>query len=220
MVIRVPKGSEAVYVGHGMFIPRGESMLPETPPPMKTQQMNGITNLLSAVSTSIVVTVKDKMLKFPVPKAKVSFKCKNTGTEITGETDMSGKVTMPYNCVSCTGIYGDLNGDGIVNVVDRMYIEQYFAGIRSLDACQLLRADVNGDGVVNVDDATLMTNYFMELPGEKGKTGQPIPNSIDIEASAGLFGEMYGKSTVNISSTDTTIKVEILTEPKVNSKRR
>jgi len=85
-----------------------------------------------------------------------------------------GIITIEAPSAECTGIYGDVNGDGIVNGVDAQFIAQYVAGTRTLDACQLKKADVNGDGIVDAVDAQYIANFTVgNTP--YGKTGQPYP---------------------------------------------
>lgn len=51
-----------------------------------------------------------------------------------------------------TGVKGDVNGDGDVNVSDISKVAAHVKGIKSLSGDELDRADVNGDGVVQVND--------------------------------------------------------------------
>ncbi|MBR3611186.1 MAG: leucine-rich repeat protein [Oscillospiraceae bacterium] len=51
-------------------------------------------------------------------------------------------------------IYGDINGDGKVNVIDANLIRRYAAKMIELEEEQLSVADVNGDGKVNVLDTS------------------------------------------------------------------
>ena len=56
-------------------------------------------------------------------------------------------------------LYGDVNGDGTVNVIDAMLTARGAAKKITLDTDQLAAADVNGDGAVNVIDAMLIARY-------------------------------------------------------------
>jgi hypothetical protein len=60
-------------------------------------------------------------------------------------------------------IFGDVNGDGVVNTADAMMILRYVAELVELDAKQLKAADVNGDGSVTTADAMLILRYVAEL---------------------------------------------------------
>lgn len=68
--------------------------------------------------------------------------------QYSGECIQKTLVTMP------NFIKGDVNGDGIINIVDVTEIQKQAAGKGNLTAEQLVVADYNGDGMVNVMDAT------------------------------------------------------------------
>ena len=54
-------------------------------------------------------------------------------------------------------IYGDANGDGVVDLTDASLIQQYLAGY---DVTVETSADANGDGVVDLTDASLIQQYL------------------------------------------------------------
>ncbi len=58
---------------------------------------------------------------------------------------------------------GDVNGDGIVSIIDSTEIQKYLAEITTLTDTQLKAGDVNGDGIVSVMDATDIQKYLSEL---------------------------------------------------------
>ncbi|MBQ7874339.1 MAG: dockerin type I repeat-containing protein, partial [Oscillospiraceae bacterium] len=62
-----------------------------------------------------------------------------------------------------TVLYGDVNGDGKVNVLDANLVRRHAAELIELDETQAVAADVNGDGKVNVLDANLIRRYAAEL---------------------------------------------------------
>ena len=53
-------------------------------------------------------------------------------------------------------VYGDINGDGLVNSTDAAIIYRYANGKISFTEAQIAAADVNGDSVVNSSDAALV----------------------------------------------------------------
>ena len=57
-------------------------------------------------------------------------------------------------------LYGDVDNDGVVSVMDANTIQRYIDQAITLTDLQLLAADVNLDGVVSVIDATLIQNYL------------------------------------------------------------
>ncbi len=76
--------------------------------------------------------------------------------------------------VASSIMYGDVNGDGVINIHDSVLVNKYIMGTETLTEEQKMAADVNGDGVVNVLDATLISRMFLgliyEFPAEAGPT--------------------------------------------------
>ena len=70
------------------------------------------------------------------------------------------------------GNYGDVNGNGIITIVDRMFAAHAVAGIRILSPEELKRADVDGDGRVTASDVALIAQYLAgiisKFPAEGG----------------------------------------------------
>ena len=62
-----------------------------------------------------------------------------------------------------TIVYGDINGDGKVNVIDAGLLVQHCRKITTLSEEQLKVCDLNGDGKVNVIDAGLLVQYCRKL---------------------------------------------------------
>ncbi len=64
--------------------------------------------------------------------------------------------------------YGDVNGDGIINVVDAIMVLSYVVEIITLEPQQRLRANVNGDinNSISVNDAILILQYCVGLINE------------------------------------------------------
>ena len=69
-----------------------------------------------------------------------------------------------------SGILGDANMSGDVDVSDASYIQRYIAGLVSFtDDNQYILADVDFDGDVDVNDSTLIQHYTGGLVDEFGK---------------------------------------------------
>lgn len=71
-----------------------------------------------------------------------------------------------------TGMKGDVNKDGTVNVADATIVQKFIAHMTDTNGKQFIdvnntddmyAADVNGDGVINVADATLIQKYIVKL---------------------------------------------------------
>ncbi|MBR3953361.1 MAG: S8 family serine peptidase [Oscillospiraceae bacterium] len=56
-------------------------------------------------------------------------------------------------------VFGDVNDDGKVNIVDAYLVRRYTAKLDTFTGRQLYAGDVNGDGEVNVMDANLIRRY-------------------------------------------------------------
>ena len=57
-------------------------------------------------------------------------------------------------------LYGDANGDGVINGIDITLIRRAIAGGYELQGYDETAADVNRDGVVNGMDVTLIRRYL------------------------------------------------------------
>ena len=108
--------------------------------------------------------------------AKIVFKVKessdsqgvkttNIGLKATQVTNVSG-VTVP---VTTTGSIisigvalnvGDVNGDNAINLLDALWILQYYNGVRTFDDSAFKRADVNNSNRVDLVDALMIMKYY------------------------------------------------------------
>ena len=58
-------------------------------------------------------------------------------------------------------LIGDVNLDGVINIIDVTTIQKYLVGTCNLNEVQLYAADVNGDNVVSILDATELQGMIM-----------------------------------------------------------
>lgn len=58
-------------------------------------------------------------------------------------------------------MYGDVNGDGNISVIDGVYILRDVLGLKKLNADQKIVADVNGDGEITTVDCVLIQRHVM-----------------------------------------------------------
>lgn len=70
------------------------------------------------------------------------------------------------NSVNCGGPIGDLDGNGLVNVIDAVILLRYSVSLFSLTPQQLLFADANGDGHVTLADVIVILRYIAGLVEE------------------------------------------------------
>lgn len=76
--------------------------------------------------------------------------------------------TFKITLTEKTILIGDVNSDGVVNILDATETQKYVAGLIELTDEQKLPADVNGDGIINIVDATQIQKYLAELVTELG----------------------------------------------------
>jgi thiol-disulfide isomerase/thioredoxin len=81
-----------------------------------------------------------------------------TFTDADG-TSVSATAESGVFTIGLPGLRGDANGDGVVNVVDAMFVAQYAVGNRDASTLNMANADANLDGTVNVVDAMFIAQY-------------------------------------------------------------
>ncbi len=69
-------------------------------------------------------------------------------------------------------IYGDINADGVISIVDATELQKLLVDSRELTFDESKIADVNESQKIDVADATAIQKYLTGLDGA-GKTGQP-----------------------------------------------
>lgn len=77
---------------------------------------------------------------------------------------------QPATEPSGNAVYGDVNGDGDITVVDATLVQKHVVQLETLSADKQILADVNGDNTISVVDATLIQKYVVQLK-DWGRTG-------------------------------------------------
>ena len=77
---------------------------------------------------------------------------------------------QPATEPSGNAVYGDINGDGDITVVDATLVQKHVVQLETLSADKQILADVNGDNTISVVDATLIQKYIVQLK-DWGLTG-------------------------------------------------
>lgn len=77
---------------------------------------------------------------------------------------------QPATEPSGNAVYGELNGDGDITIVDATLVQKHVAQLETLSADKQILADVNGDNTISVVDATLIQKYIVQLK-DWGRTG-------------------------------------------------
>ncbi len=68
-------------------------------------------------------------------------------------------LVLPTNALACSGVAGDVNDDGSVNVSDQVYLYNWMFLGGPAPPC-MAQADVNGDCGVNISDYIYLSNYI------------------------------------------------------------
>ncbi|MGN0621570.1 MAG: dockerin type I domain-containing protein [Porcipelethomonas sp.] len=83
------------------------------------------------------------------------FENEEIGGYAGGSNDNTDNLYIRNSTVQ-VGMYGDITGDGEIDVFDAIQVAQYTVGKKSLTAQQLLAADMNGDNAIDVFDAIII----------------------------------------------------------------
>ena len=86
-----------------------------------------------------------------------SWNSKTSGAVATGDiVEIDSKKTFQIV------VYGDINGDANISVVDLLFIKKYILGEISLGEPNKKAADINKDGKVDVVDLLLLKKYLLQ----------------------------------------------------------
>lgn len=77
---------------------------------------------------------------------------------------------QPTTEPSGNAVYGEVNGDGDITIVDATLVQKHVVQLETLSADKQILADVNGDNTISVVDATLIQKYIVNLK-DWGRTG-------------------------------------------------
>ena len=77
---------------------------------------------------------------------------------------------QPATDPSGNAVYGEVNGDGDITIVDATLVQKHVVQLETLSADKQILADVNGDNTISVVDATLIQKYIVQLK-DWGRTG-------------------------------------------------
>ena len=115
-----------------------------------------------------------------------------------------------------TILYGDVNLDSKVSVLDVITISKYNAEIITLNEDQLLAADCDADGVVNLNDVDSLMNRMVEniteLPAEVKARERDYFESHTFEEFLALSEEEIGAISETIATTYEFINRKISSE--------
>jgi hypothetical protein len=90
--------------------------------------------------------------------AKATYTISVSADTVTGETETSDNV---FCCTVVVSIPGDVNGNGIVNILDAITLGNSFLTTSSSSNWNP-NADINDDNVINILDSIIMGMHFLE----------------------------------------------------------
>ncbi len=126
----------------------------------------------SGVETDAVYNAQDNItVSVPYETAKVTIKLDLSAFDYATKTGAKFTITVEDTSAPAGPLYGDVNGDGEVNVADATEIQKAGIGLVELTAEQAILADVNQDGRVSILDTTMIQKYSVGMAGT-GVAGQ------------------------------------------------
>ena len=109
-------------------------------------------------------TVKDFVDTFSLKNCEVKV-YKADGSESTGNIGTGNKISIVSagNEIAAftTLVYGDVNGDGIINIIDLGMVDRYILNAYDITGMNLKACDVNRDGVVNIIDLGMIDRQIL-----------------------------------------------------------
>ena len=144
----------------------GEQYPGRTDPPIS---LNGSSKAFSLTKAG---TWEDTTLTPTKVEIEATDVTKGSAAEPTTKPVPSTQPTtaQPATEPSGNAVYGDVNGDGDITVVDATLVQKHVVQLETLSADKQILADVNGDNTISVVDATLIQKYVVQLK-DWGRTG-------------------------------------------------
>ncbi len=124
------------------------------------------TNYMTNITLGTTVESLIKKLEATNPYASINItnsgnKAKTSGSIVTGDkiTIESGENSKTFTAV----IYGDLNGDGAINVVDLGKVQKHLLKVSTLTGAYLEAADTDKNGTINVVDLGKVQKHLLKV---------------------------------------------------------
>lgn len=157
--------------------------------PGRTDTPIGLNGSSKAFSLTKAGTWEDTTLTPTKVEIEATDVTKGSAAEPTTKPVPSTQPTtaQPATEPSGNAVYGDVNGDGDITVVDATLVQKHVVQLETLSADKQILADVNGDNTISVVDATLIQKYVVRLE-DWGRTGDvyqaeqpttPVPTSAE-----------------------------------------
>ena len=78
-------------------------------------------------------------------------------------TGMNIKITSGITSNYTVVIYGDNNGDGVIDILDLLKIQKHLLGVNKLKNAYLYASDINKDGVIDIIDLLKMRKHILNV---------------------------------------------------------
>ena len=78
-------------------------------------------------------------------------------------TGMNIKITSGITSNYTVVIYGDNNGDGVIDILDLLKIQKHLLGVNKLKNAYLNASDINKDGVIDIIDLLKMRKHILNV---------------------------------------------------------
>ncbi len=115
--------------------------------------------------------------------------------------------------VVLSGMDGDANGDGVVNVLDIIVVSQFFTGQHTGLFC-FDNADVNQDGIINVMDIIGIIGIFTDIDGF-GKQGEVVISETGFNYED-VYGDIGESLIISYQAGSTVALISFTIEKKEN----
>ena len=127
------------------------------PKPTTTTTPTVTTTASATTTTGKAVTTTTTAVQTTVTTAKTT-----AGTTVTTTTSSVATTSKTTSGDELDVLFGDVNLDGKVSLVDVVYLNKYIAQTLNLNQQQLLNADCCNEGRINASDATSLLEFVIE----------------------------------------------------------
>ena len=126
-----------------------------------TKEMN-LVFIVNAPVTTTTTTITTTTTTKATTTTKLS---KTTTTKVTTTTKPNKTTTTKATTTTTTTIssYGDVNLDGMVDILDAVFLNKYLATLIQFSDAQMANADCCQDGVLNDQDTTALMQFIILL---------------------------------------------------------
>ncbi|MBQ8688439.1 MAG: hypothetical protein IJ512_07840 [Ruminococcus sp.] len=120
-----------------------------------TTETTSTTTTMETTTTSTATNTETTTVGSTTEMTTASASETTPATETTVTTTVTADVPVP--------LYGDVNEDGVLSLLDVIVLRKYLVGAVGTDACPLLLADTNQDRSVNVFDAAYLLRCIADI---------------------------------------------------------